>query len=75
MKLVDDVTGREVKVGDLTYTFRNEAVRVVGIREPAHRGSTGRVTLCFVGEEENEHESEFDYFPGVINAHWEGGEE
>lgn len=45
MKLIDIQNGREVKVGDIVSTFRNELVRVTGLQPPKKAGSTGRVVV------------------------------
>jgi hypothetical protein len=45
MKLVNKVTGAEIKVGDKVRDFRNEEVTVTGYALPIHGGSEGQVML------------------------------
>lgn len=61
--------GSPLKVGDLVTTFRGEIGVLTGWREPAHSGSTGRVYVSDVGSEY--HEYAHEWFPSVIDAHWE----
>ena len=66
MKLVFENTGCEVKVGEVAYTFKGDAVYIEGWEEPRHAGSTGRVYVKeFKGRGFNA-----SYFPSVIGAVW-----
>lgn len=65
MRLVYEDTNKEVRVGDIAATFRDESVLVKYITKPHKPSSTGRVGVSFLNEE---HISEF--FPSVINAKW-----
>lgn len=65
MKLVYDETGKEVQVGDVAKTFRDEVVTVTGVEEPRHSGSTGRVYVKFDGADRSR-----EFFPSVIGAKW-----
>lgn len=65
MRLVDEATQNEIKVGDIVKTFRGKSVTVEGMREPHKPSSTGRVTVRTLdGKQVRE------YFPGVIGAVW-----
>lgn len=57
-------TGKPVRVGDRTVTFRGETVTVIAINPPSHEGSTGRVTVKFDNGLVRE------YFPPVIDSEW-----
>ena len=63
MKLMID--GTEAVIGN-SYPCHNETelVKLVGIREPAHGGSTGRVIVEFHDSTQRE------FFPGVIGGNW-----
>lgn len=63
MKLIDNKTGKELQIGDLVTTFRDEKAKLVGFAEPSHSGSTGRVTIQY---EESGYCREF--YPAVIGA-------
>jgi hypothetical protein len=43
-KLINTLTGEEIKPGALLRTFRGEEVTLVAIHEPKHPGSSGKVT-------------------------------
>jgi hypothetical protein len=63
MKLISDVTGAELKVGERVKTFRDEWGTLTGFRAPSHEGSTGRV---WVQMDNRGYQSEF--FPSVIDV-------
>lgn len=56
-KLVDEKTGKEIKIGDKVKDFRGETHEIKGYRPGAHAGSTGRV-----------HTSAGEFYPGVVGA-------
>jgi hypothetical protein len=64
MKLVSETTGKLMVVGDKYATFRGESVELIGMAQPRHAASTGRVRVMF------DDYSEGEYFPGVIGAKW-----
>lgn len=58
--LIDEVTQRMLRVGDVVKTFRGETVRVTGRGSAPHKASsTGRVEI-----DNNE------FYPGVVGARW-----
>lgn len=61
MRLVID--GKPVKIGQEYKTFRGETVTLLGVEEPRHVGSTGRVYVQLNG-------AECAFYPSVINANW-----
>lgn len=63
VKLVHELSGEEIKVGDTVKTFRGEDAVVTHMRPPQHSASSGKVTVRLVG---NKLETEF--FPSVIFA-------
>lgn len=63
MKLVHELSGEEIKVGDIVKTFRGEDAVVTHMQPPQHAASSGKVTVRLVG---NKLETEF--FPSVIFA-------
>lgn len=65
LKLFNSKTGEQLKVGDRVKTFRGESATLLGMQEPQHAASTGRV---FVKIDGTQYESSF--FPGVIGAEW-----
>jgi hypothetical protein len=67
-RLVDEATGRELKVGETVTTFRGEKMILTGGQPPRHEGSSGRVYLCPPGARRFTNTAEF--YPGVINAKW-----
>jgi hypothetical protein len=68
MKLVNEKTQAEIKVGDIARTFRGEAVVVTGWEEPRNPASTGRVYIKTM----TDNPFEMGYYPSVIGAKWEG---
>jgi len=69
MTLVDS-NGRAVEVGETLVSFRDERARLIGMLEPRHAGSTGRVVVRWMstnGELVGEMQT---YFPGVFNLEW-----
>ncbi len=60
MILINTVTKQPVKVGDMVTNFRGEPSIVLGMTEPRHSGSTGRIRVDF-GE----------YYPSVFQCEWE----
>jgi hypothetical protein len=76
MKLTYDNSNREVAIGDHTFDFRGDAVTVVGVEQPRHGGSTGRVYVMagHVTKEAIDRRGPCDtaqYFPSVIGATWQ----
>lgn len=63
MKLVDELSGVELKIGDKVKTFRNEIGTIKGMSPPHKPSSSGRVSVQLEG---NELTTEF--FPSVIFA-------
>ncbi len=63
MKLISDVTGAELKVGQRVKTFRDEWGTLMDFRVPSDPGSSGRV---YVQMDNSKYQSEF--FPSVIDA-------
>ena len=61
-KLVDARNGKEILVGTLRPTSRNEVVKVVGLHPPHKPGSTGKVSV------ELRSGSGMLYYPVVIGA-------
>jgi len=61
MYLIEEETGRHLKIGDKVKTFRGTYCTLVGISKPKHPTSTGRVYLRIAGIGE-------EYFPAVIGA-------
>lgn len=68
MKLVFQEGKPEVKLGQTVKDFRGEECKVVGMTEPQHAGSSGRVTLQYMRKGAYQRASE--YFPSVIGAKW-----
>ena len=66
MKLVDEVTGQEVKVGDKRKDFRGEEVTVKGIYAPGQPGGGGGGRVLLKYPEPDGHE--FPYYPGVVKT-------
>jgi hypothetical protein len=65
MKLIDEITGVEIKTGMTRETFRGEKVIVTGAKPPHKPGSTGRVYVRCINEL-----GSMEYFPSVIGAKW-----
>ena len=63
MKLINERTGTEIKIGDVVKTFRGEAATLVGMAEPRSENSTGRVYLRRDGVTDA-------LYPSVIDAKW-----
>jgi hypothetical protein len=61
-KLVKEIDGQMVNVGDKLLTFRGELVEVLGFEVPRHDGSTGRVNVRFGSD------SYRSFFPSVIGC-------
>lgn len=70
MKLINEETGKEVKIGDMVVDFRGDGpYELVDCREPHKPSSTGRV-YC-----KDEKGNINEWFPGVVGCKWvEGGE-
>lgn len=62
MKLVYDKTNKEVKIGDITETFRGEKCKVISFTEPLKSSSTGRVYVEF------DNNTRREFFPSVIGT-------
>jgi hypothetical protein len=58
--LIDEATGKPVRVGQRVTDFRGERWTVTGWTEPAHAGSTGRVHV-------KQGQTEMSYYPSVFN--------
>lgn len=67
MKLINK-QGHTVNVGDIAHTFRGEPVVVVGMEEPRHSGSTGRVIVKTMDESRWQQ----SFYPSVCNMEWVG---
>jgi hypothetical protein len=67
MKLYID--GKEAVKGQSVKDFRGEDFILVNWREPLHSGSTGRVCIVPVSEQ-NDSNAVREVYPGVINAGW-----
>lgn len=65
-KLIDEVTGAELKVGDVRKTFRGEEVRITGFAPPHKPESTGKFYFDYVGNDAPMNGGAF--YPGVIKA-------
>ena len=63
MKLVDQKTGHEVKIGDTVTSFRGEVLYLTNLEEPRHSSSTGRVGVKKPGSN-----TVFYFFPTVIGC-------
>lgn len=66
MKLVNEKTQAEIKVGDIAHTFRGEPVVVTGWQQPRNPASTGRVFIRTIADRA----FEMGYYPSVIGALW-----
>lgn len=62
-KLIYDKDGSDVCVGDTVLDRDGDEMKVTGWSVPAHPGSTGRVQV-------KTGDSDREFFPSVINAHW-----
>lgn len=67
--LVYKKTGNIVRPGDIAVLDDGEYVLVRRIREPRHKGSTGRVSVSYLIDGEWACD-EMEYYPGVIGAEW-----
>jgi hypothetical protein len=65
MKLIDEITGVEIKTGMTRETFRGEKVIVTGAKPPHKPGSTGRVYVRYALDLYTA-----EFFPSVIGAKW-----
>ena len=65
MNLIYTKTGKEVKIGDIATTFRDQKVVVVYFAEPHKITSSGKVTCRPVDSKDSE-----EFFVGVIGAEW-----
>jgi hypothetical protein len=65
-KLIDDMTGKALAIGDPVETWRGEAATITAMRPPHKASSSGFVTLKF-------NDGECEHYAGVINATWKGG--
>jgi len=65
-RLLDCVTGAELKVGDERVTSRGEKVRITDMIPPHKPESSGKVYVSLIGSE-----TTAGYYPGVIDAHFE----
>lgn len=63
MRLHDATTGTEIRKGDRVRTFRGEDATLIGMREPQHDRSTGRITVLMDG-----FEVPCEFYPSVIGA-------
>ena len=63
MKLINEITGDELKVGQRVKTFRDEWGTLMGFRPGSHEGSTGRVWVQM-----DDCTEQREFFPGVIDA-------
>ena len=61
MRLLDEKTGSEVKVGDMVETFIGESVKVLGFSIGCTPQSSGRVLV----QDDN---GVGEYYPGVIGC-------
>ncbi len=67
-KLIDQRTGKKIKIGDEVMTFRDEPCTVIGFFYPHNPNSTGKVHVVFATEEKR------TYYPGVIGAKYRKAE-
>lgn len=65
-KLIDTKTGRELQIGEIVTTFRGESRKLTDWEAPLHEGSTGRVYLRSL--DEDDFFGDHGYFPSVVNA-------
>ena len=65
MKLINKTTGKELQIGDEVETFRGEPVRVTYFRPPHKPGSSGKVSVEFIGKTWTQ-----ELFVSVINCEW-----
>jgi hypothetical protein len=68
-KLVSQLTGKEVNIGDEFLDSRGDTMRLTGGFPPRHSGSTGRVEVKQVSGEFASMGA-VEYFPSVIKAVW-----
>ena len=66
MRLINNKTGQEIKVGEVVHTHLGKAAIVTGWQHPEHEGSTGRVFVRTM----QDNAFEMSYYPSVINAQW-----
>ena len=60
MILINTVTSKPVAIGDKVTSFRGEESIVLGMTEPRHSGSTGRMRV-----------DHGEYFPSVFKCEWQ----
>jgi len=65
MKLVNEATQREIKIGDEVKTFRGEKCVVEAMHEPHKPSASGKVTVRFPSQG-----YAGTYYVGVIGAVW-----
>ena len=65
MKLVNEKTGQEVKVGEVVTSFRGEKFTLRSAELPRHSGSSGRVVVLPKGVTNSFDAQEF--FPSVFD--------
>lgn len=63
-KLIEEVSGNEVKPGMTVLSFKNEIFKVTGFLSPQHVGSTGRVLVKACDETSTKYEQA--YYPQVF---------
>jgi len=64
MRLVHTDTGKPVEIGETVTDFRGDKATVIGMTQPRHEGSTGRIHVR--APEGYEH----GYYPSVFNCEW-----
>lgn len=64
MQLIDQ-TGKAAVIGEIYADFRGEPYQLLGIREPRHIASTGRVWV-----RATQGGSSREFFPSVIGMKW-----
>jgi hypothetical protein len=62
-KLIDELTGKELVIGQVVETSRGEKTILTGFKEPHKPSSTGRVYVKAEGAQYGN-----EYFPSVIGA-------